>query len=118
MSNMRSIPRDWERQIPALRWKTARRDHPPTEPVWVRLDVLFAHDPARHQAVVDGLELSGNARGLLLGWKRGSLGDWLAVVNYQIHYADGRAQSTIWHEQLIPASAISPREDNHPLGSR
>lgn len=89
---------------------------PPARPVWVRLDALFPRDDGtRGQAVIDGLELSGNTRGIQLGWKRGSTGEWLAVVNYAIGYADGRRQSTVWNEQLVPAAAISPREDNHPL---
>jgi hypothetical protein len=85
-------------------------------PVWVDLDALFAHDPAGNQAVVDGLDLTGRTRGLLLEWRRGARGDWLGVVNYQIHYADGRPQPTIWSEQLVPATALSPRTDSVPLG--
>lgn len=113
---MRSIPRDWERHIVDPRNTGPPGPRPPTRTVWVHLDQLFDHDPARDQAVVDGLELTGRARGILLGWKRGSRGDWLAVVNYQIHYADGRRQPTVWSEQLVPAAAVSLRDDNHPLG--
>lgn len=113
---MRSIPRDWERHIVDPRNTGPPSPRPATRPVWVDLDVLFAHDQSRHQAVVHGLSLTGRSRGILLGWKRGSLGDWLAVVNYQIHHADGRAQPTIWSEQLVPAAAVTPRDDNRPLG--
>ncbi|MBA2323047.1 MAG: hypothetical protein H0V92_03150 [Pseudonocardiales bacterium] len=113
---MRSIPRDWFPHNPDPTITVASRSHPATQTVWVQLDRLFAHDPARDQAVVEGLDLTGRARGMLLGWKRGSRGDWLAVVNYQIHYADGRPQPTIWREQLVPADAVSPRADSVALG--
>ncbi|MGQ0480975.1 MAG: hypothetical protein ACT4O0_08110 [Pseudonocardia sp.] len=84
--------------------------------MWVDLDQLFAHGSARDQAVFYGLALTGRARRLLLDWHRGSRGDWLGVVNYQIHYADGRPQPMIWTEQLLPAAALSPRTDSVPLG--
>jgi hypothetical protein len=87
--------------------------------VWVRLDVLFPRDDTSWgQAVIDGLELSGTTRGIQLGWKRSSTGEWLAVVNYAIRRADGQGEPTIWNEQLVPAAAISPREDNRPLTGR
>jgi hypothetical protein len=113
---MRSIPRDWERHIVDPRNTGPPSPRPATRPVWVHLDQLFAQDPARHQAVVYGLRLTGRVRGILLGWKRGSTGEWLAVVNYEIHYADGRPETTIWSEQLVPSAAVSPRDDNKPLG--
>jgi hypothetical protein len=112
---MCSVPRDWFPHRPDPNYTTAPRSHAATRPVWVQLDRLFAHDPAVDQAVVEGLDLTGRTRGMLLGWKRGSRGDWLAVVNYQISYADGRTQPTTWREQLLPADAVSPRSDSVPL---
>lgn len=114
---MCSVPRDWERPVADSSRLFGWKPRPATHAVWVRLDTLFPRDNTiRGQAVIDGLELSGNVRGILLGWKRGASGQWLGVVNYAVHYADGRRQTAIWNEQLVPAAAISPREDNHPLG--
>lgn len=88
--------------------RAVEQRRPPTRPVWIRLDGPFPHDATRGQAVIDGLELSGNTRGIQLDWKRGAAGQWLAVVNYAIHYADGRRQPTVWNEQLVPPPR-SPR---------
>lgn len=117
MSNMCSNVPEWQPgPAPAIVGFGAPAPAPYARPVWVHLDLLFGHDPARDQAVVDGLELTGRARGMLLGWRRGSRGDWLGVVTYQIHYADGRPQPTVWSEQLVPVTALSKRADLVPLG--
>jgi hypothetical protein len=47
---------------------------------------------------------------------RAGLGDWLGVVSYQLHYADGRPQTVIFNEQLVPFYALQPRTDKTPLG--
>jgi hypothetical protein len=39
------------------------------------------------------------------------LGDWLGVVSYQLHYADGRPQTVIFNEQIVPFYALQPRTD-------
>lgn len=101
---------------PAIAGFASPAPAPYARPVWVQLDQLFGNDPAHDQAVVDGLDLTGRTRGMLLGWRRGSRGDWLGVVTYQIRYADGRAQVTVWSEQLVPVVALSKRADLVPLG--
>ncbi len=101
---------------PAIAGFAAPTPAPRARAVWVHLDTLFEHDPTRDQAVVDGLDLTGRARGMLLSWRRGSRGDWLGVVTYQIQHADGRPGPTLWTEQLVPSAALSPRTDSVPLG--
>jgi hypothetical protein len=117
MSNMCSSTSEWQPDpTPVIVEFGAPAPAPDARPVWVNLDLLFGRDPACDQAVVDGLELSGRTRGMLLRWRRGSRGDWLGVVTYQIHYADGRPQPTLWSEQLVPVTALSQRADLVPLG--
>jgi hypothetical protein len=117
MSNMCSNAPEWRPgPAPAIAGHGAPAVAPDARPVWVHLDLLFDHDAARDQAVVDGLDLTGRTRGMLLGWRRGSRGDWLGIVTYQIHYADGRPQPTLWSDQLVPVTALSKRADLAPLG--
>jgi hypothetical protein len=81
-------------------------------PVWVLLDQVFRHDPTAFRSVPDGLELSGRARGYLSHWRRGSRGDWLGQVNYELRYADGR-EATVWlQDQMLPGYALRPRESD------
>lgn len=84
-------------------------------PVWVDLDKLF-WGAASDQAVFDGLDITGRTRGLLYRWLRSSRGDWMAEVNFQIFYSDGRPEPTVWYRQLVPGYALSPRDNNLPLG--
>jgi hypothetical protein len=79
------------------------------QPVWVLLEQVCVHDPAMARTVVDGLDMTGRAKGFLLGWWRSSRGDWLGVVNYEVRYADGREATVWWREQLVPAHALRPR---------
>jgi hypothetical protein len=90
----------------------------PVRPVWVLLDQMVRHDPAAYRSVADGLDFTGRARGVLYTetWRRSARGVWLAFVNYQVHYSDGRPRPLLLREQLVPGYALRPREDNHPLG--
>lgn len=84
--------------------------------MWVHLGELFPDDPElRRQVVVDGYDLDRRVRGLLTKWWRGSQGQWLGQVNYTMHFADGRGRTVLWSDQLVPASALTPRTDNKPL---
>jgi hypothetical protein len=47
---------------------------------------------------------------------RTSLGDWMAVVHYQVYYADGRPQPRIWSWQRVPFYVLEARSDDVPLG--
>lgn len=86
-----------------------------TRAVWVHLSELFPDDPElRRQVVVDGLDLR-RVRGLLARWWHGARGQWLGEVTYVMHYIDGRENTRLWRDQLVPASALSPRTDNKPL---
>lgn len=94
---------------PAIARFAAPAEPPQARPVWVLLDKLCVHDPELARTVVDGLDLTGRAKGFLLGWRRSSRGDWLGVVNYEVRYADGREATVWWREQLVPAYALQPR---------
>jgi hypothetical protein len=89
---------------------------PEVHPVWVDLEQVCLHDPAKARTVVDGLDMTGKARGMLLRWQRSIRGDWLGLVHYQVHYADGRPQPRIFRDQLVPGYALGPRTDSVPLG--
>jgi hypothetical protein len=79
-------------------------------PVWVLLEELCRHDPALARTVVDGLDLTGRAKGFLVEWRRSGRGDWLGVVNFEVGYVDGRAATVWWREQLVPGYALRPRD--------
>ncbi|TCO61088.1 hypothetical protein EV192_103672 [Actinocrispum wychmicini] len=79
--------------------------------VWVNLDLLFGRDPgAPLHTVADGLDMEGQVKGQLSGWFRSAKGDWLAVVGYDIAYADGRRATVRVTDQLVPARAVLPRQ--------
>jgi hypothetical protein len=103
---------------PYTRW-TGDKNHgrtPALAPAWVSLDVLFPQHPEDPVTVVpDGLDLTGPARALRSGWFRSATGQWLAVANYSLGYADGRPHRIVVHDQLIPRRAIRPREDGRSL---
>jgi len=88
---------------------------PPVRPVWVLLDELCRHDPATRATVIDGLDMTGKAPGVLLHWRRSGHGDWLGLVHYTIGYIDGRRQRAPFYEQLVPAYALRPRHNGKPL---
>ena len=97
-------------------WRPAVAGPSSARAVWVHLDRLFPEDPdLRSQVVVDGLDLSRRARGLLTRWWRGSRGQWLGEVTYTMHFIDGRENTLLWRDQLVPAFALTPRADNRPL---
>lgn len=84
--------------------------------VWVHLDEMFPDDPdLRRQVVVDGLDLDRKVRGLLTKWWQGSRGTWVGQVTFVMHFADGRDSVRLWRDQLVAASALTPRTDNKPL---
>ncbi|MBO0875187.1 MAG: hypothetical protein J2P19_17540 [Pseudonocardia sp.] len=94
---------------PAIAGHAAPAEVPRVRPVWVLLEEVVRHDPAVASTVVDGLELTGRAKGFLREWRRGSRGDWVGVVNYEVHYADGRETTVWWQDQMVPAYALLPR---------
>jgi len=109
-SNMCSSPKEWQPPpAPAIARFAAPAEAPNVQPVWVLLEQVCVHDPAVARTVVDGLDLTGRAKGFLLEWRRSSRGDWLGVVNYEVRYADGREATVWWRDQLVPAYALRPR---------
>ncbi|HEY1968287.1 MAG TPA: hypothetical protein VGH89_10090 [Pseudonocardia sp.] len=103
---------------PAIAGHGTPSELPPVRAVWVLLDQIVRHDPATHRSVPDGLDFTGRALGVLYTetWRRSAHGVWLAFVNYQVHYSDGRPRPMLLREQLVPAYALAPRADNRPLG--
>lgn len=80
-------------------------------PVWVQLDALNVRVPGQPSHFVpDGLDMTGQVAGLLSGWHRTAKGDWLAIVNFSVPYADGRRHKLRISGQLVPAYALRPRE--------
>jgi hypothetical protein len=83
---------------------------PELRPVWIRLNILYAHPAdAPQTSVGDGLDLVGNAPGLLSNWVRSARGMWLGICNFAIPHADGRPQPYWVHDQLVPAYALRHR---------
>lgn len=89
---------------------------PMLTPAWVRLDEVFPRHPDDPLVVVpDGLDTSGSVPAWVSGWFRAATGEWLAVVNFKIRYADGRRDEVMLHDQLVHSRALRPREDHQPL---
>ena len=84
--------------------------------VWVLLDELRLADLERPRTVGDGLELTGQSRGVIHEWRRGARGEWFGVVTYGVGYADGRTRTVILRRQLVPSRALRLRADNDPVG--
>lgn len=82
-------------------------------PVWVQLEAINVRVPGMPKHVApQGLDMSGQVRGLLRRWHRTVDGDWLGIVNFSIPYADGRKDKLKLSDQLVPAYALRPREDD------
>lgn len=76
--------------------------------VWVDLPALLDRPPdAPARTVVDGIDLDWRVRGRLTGWWRSSRNDWLAVVDYEVPYADGGGRKVELRDQLLPARLIT-----------
>lgn len=89
--------------------------HPKTRSVWVRLDAICARIPGQpHRVVPDGLDMNGEAPGLLTSWFETVKGDWLGVVTYRIPYADRHLGGLDLRDQLVPSYAL--RERAEPCG--
>jgi hypothetical protein len=79
--------------------------------VWVRLDALFPRAPDASRHVIEtGLVLTGEVQGRLHGRFPSVEGDRLAVVNYEIPYADGRRNKLHLVDQVVPFSALRERK--------
>lgn len=77
---------------------------------WVRLDALMIRAPdAPRRTVVDGLDMTGAVAGRLTGWFQALTGEWLAIVDFEVPYADGRRHVALV-DQLVPEYAIHPRD--------
>ena len=86
-------------------------------PCWVHLEHLHPRPaPDQRRVVIDGLDWTGRVRGLRHQWLRTVDGVWLGVVTYELGYADGREDGwLLLPEQVLPASALSPRSGDKPL---
>lgn len=85
--------------------------------VWVVLEALNIRVPGTPEhVVIDGLDMTGQVRGLLQRWYKTVKGDWLATVTFAIPYADRHKGRLLLTDQLVPAYALRPREpDNKPV---
>ncbi len=82
-------------------------------PVWVQLEAINVRVPGMPKHVApEGLDMSGQVRGLLQYWHQTVDGDWLGIVNFSVPYADGRRDKLKLFGQLVPAYALRPREDH------
>lgn len=93
-------------------------ERPPLTPVWVVLDAICVRVPGSPSHVVpDGLDMTGQVRGLLRSWHKTVKGDWLGLVNFSIPYADEHRGKLRLTNQLVPVYALRPREraDNRPV---
>ena len=83
---------------------------PVQRPVWVDLDALFGSPPEDAARLVpDGLELTGEVRGLLHYWARASDGRWLAVVSFRLPYRPDNRNSPGLEVRWTPVPAASVR---------
>lgn len=99
---------------PYTRWDGDRlhgRQRAVLAEVWVRLEVISGLLPgAPYETVVDGLDLRGEVPGRVYGYFRGSRGEWLVVVSYEIPYADGRDRKVRVEDQLVGMNAVRRRD--------
>jgi hypothetical protein len=98
---------------PAIADCTEPAEVPRVKPVWVLLEKLYRPTPRATKTVIDGLDLTGRAPGMLIGdWLRSSRGDYLAQVHISIRSADPTQQTRqLFRAQLVPAYALQPRHD-------
>lgn len=82
----------------------------------MRLDAVYPHpEDAPRTSVPDGVDLVGNAPGMLVAdsWIRSARGMWLAVCSITIPYTDGRRTYHLT-DQLVPGHALRPRRPSQP----
>jgi hypothetical protein len=92
--------------------------HRKIKPVWVRLDAICGRLPGQpHHVVPDGLDMTGEVPGRLHGWFSSALGDWLAIVDFEVPYADGRRTKVELVDQLVPAWALRRRDEPGQAGA-
>ena len=79
--------------------------------VWVHLELLCPR-PAddRRRVMVDGVDFTTKAPGVLTHWLRTGDGGWLGLVTYEVAYVDGRHYKRKFEDQLLPAWAPSQRD--------
>lgn len=78
--------------------------------VWVRLDLIYVRALGAPSRMVEtGLDMTGQVPGRLHGWFTTGKGDWLAVVDFDIPYVDGRRSKLEVADQLVPSYAVRPR---------
>jgi hypothetical protein len=101
-------------ETPYTRWIGDRlhgRQRAVLAEVWVRLEVISGILPgAPYENIVDGLDMRGEVPGMVTGYFRGSRGEWLVVVSYEIPYVDGRGRKVRVEDQLVSFSAVRRRE--------
>ncbi|PFX04274.1 hypothetical protein CJ469_02152 [Nocardia farcinica] len=74
----------WEPAVTNDLW--GHRERPKL--VWVRLDAIMVRNPGlpiRNNTA--GIDMSGEVPGLLHGWIPTAKGDWMGLVNFDVHYA-------------------------------
>ncbi|CRY84427.1 hypothetical protein SAMN05421776_1089 [Nocardia farcinica] len=94
----------WEPAVTNDLW--GHRERPKL--VWVRLDAIMVRNPGlpiRNNTA--GIDMSGEVPGLLHGWIPTAKGDWMGLVNFDVHYADGRPLRL--RQQLVPSYALRER---------
>ncbi|MBM7771965.1 hypothetical protein JOD54_002169 [Actinokineospora baliensis] len=110
MSSMEDLPRT-EGTAPRVIDANHGLTTPPDR-VFVCLDWLYVRGPGRPNHINGaGIDLSGHAPATLTHWVPTVSGDWVAIVNFGVKYADGR-RSELWlREQMVPDYAIRRRPD-------
>jgi len=80
-------------EVPRCGLVPPKYDHQLTRAVWVELAELFPQNPdVRAQTVVDGLDLTRRARGVLTRWWRGLRGSsWAWSITRSITSTAGNA---------------------------
>jgi len=86
---------------------------PQGRPVWLQLDRAYP-PPPRRRSVADGIDLRGRVPAVLLRWVRSHDGAWYGLLA-EVQLYDGAGTRRLTVEQLlVPAAALSPREDPRP----
>jgi hypothetical protein len=89
---------------------------PPWRPTWVDLPALFARPDGANKRVLDGVDVSDRAMGIVRQWIRADGGLWLGQCTYRIPYLDGRPGRLEAVDQWLPATVLTPRTEHTDRG--
>jgi hypothetical protein len=96
-------PADTLHGHPARRWRGVR----------VNLDRLYPRDPdTSPRRAIFGLDMSGTTTGVLYDWVQSGSGIWYGACTFTLPYLDGRTATYHLKDQLVPAYALRPHQDD------